>query len=50
MVVAPPWVILVFVASKELLAELTSKPKTSAVTVAITPAPSFTTSCESLLR
>src|SRR5262249_15143129 len=40
----------VLIVSKEFLAELTSRPSTSAVSVAIMPALSLTTSCVSLSR
>ncbi len=50
MTLAPVCAIPAFMASKELLAELTSKPKTSAVRVASIPAPSFTVSFELLSR
>src|SRR5215475_13723804 len=50
MILAPLCTIPLFTVSKELLAELTSRPSTSAVSVATVPAASFTTSCVSLLR
>src|SRR5262249_37973776 len=50
MILAPLCTIPLFMVSKELLAELTSRPSTSAVSVATVPALSFTTSCVSLLR
>src|SRR5262245_57056321 len=50
MILAPLCTIPLFTVSKELLAELTSRPSTSAVSVATVPALSFTTSCVSLLR
>src|SRR5439155_25913103 len=50
MTLAPVCAIPAFMASKELLAELTSKPKTSAVRVASIPAPNFTVTFELLSR
>src|SRR5262245_17447580 len=50
MILAPPCTTPVFMVSKEDLAELTSRPSTSAVSVAIVPALSLTTSCVSLPR
>ena len=46
MIFAPLCVIAVFVASNELLAELTSRPRTRAASVAIMPVTTFTVSLE----
>ena len=50
MMFAPDWTILALAPSNVLLAELTRSPSTSAVIVAMTPAPSLMTSSVSLLR
>jgi hypothetical protein len=50
MTFAPPCVTAAFVASKVFLAELTSRPRTSAAIMLIIPAPTFTASFESALR